>query len=118
VQKTVLSSGPAPFKVLSPAEVGLQYGSALNGRGGDDKDLRGRGAAEEGYSEHQLLHDDITFDDDERDSSQESDADVDGELPSLPLDSTPASGEDAIAAPSFVMNISNPEPPPPLEGSD
>ena len=122
VQTTVLSSGPAPFKVLSPAEVELQYGSALSGRGGDEQGLEGRGAVEESKSEHQLLHDDITFDDDdndERDSSQESDADVDGEHPSLPLYSTLASGEDAIAASSFTMNISNPEPPPsPLEGSD
>jgi len=107
--------------VLSPAEVELQYGNALNDRGGDDRGSEGRGAAEEVESEHQLLHDDITSDEDdndERDSSQESDADVDGEHPSLPLDSTPASGEDAIAAPSFTMNISHPEPPPPpLVGS-
>jgi hypothetical protein len=122
VQKTVVSSGPAPFKVLSPAEVELQYGSARNDGDGVEQGLDDRGAVEEGKSEQRLLRDDMApddYDDDDRDSSQESDVDVDGGLPTLPLDSpAPSSDGDGMATPLFAMNLSHPELQPPLEGSD
>ncbi|KAF9507019.1 hypothetical protein BS47DRAFT_1489068 [Hydnum rufescens UP504] len=113
VEKTVVSSGPAPFKVLSPAEVEMHYKSV---RSELEPALDGRDLPEEergSKPESQALRDDVAVEDDERDSSQESDdVDDEGEHLAMPLDRASISDGDALAVPSFLMNTPHPEPPP------
>jgi hypothetical protein len=113
VEKPVVSSGPAPFKVLSPAEVDMHYKSV---RSELEPALDGRDLPEEergSKPEPQAPRDDVAVEDDERDSSQESDdGDGEGEHLAIPLDRASISHGDGFAVPSFLMNTPRPEPPP------